>query len=99
MDKIFECSKDLHVVATVVYNGGEDEYAYKDAGCTEKFTTSELKDVFTKGALINIDDVLYKAVSFSVASKVGTINYVKSTTVSETTTVSVEGLKSEADAE
>ena len=72
MEKIYEQAKDLHVVATIIYNKG-DEFAYADADCTKKFKTSELKEVFVKGALINIDGALYNAVSFNE----GSINYVK----------------------
>lgn len=72
MEKIYEQAKDLHVVATLVYNNG-DEFAYADEACTTKFKVSELKDVFVKGALIVIDGAFYKAVSFSE----DTISYVK----------------------
>lgn len=73
MDKIFEQAKDLHVVATYVYGNGTDTNAYADAECTKQFTTSELKEVFVKGALIKINDGLYKAVSF-VDSAIGYVN-------------------------
>ena len=63
MNKIYEQAKDLHVVATYVY-GKEDAKAYKDAECTKQFTASELKEVFIKGALIVINEALYKAVNF-----------------------------------
>ena len=72
MDKIFEQAKDLHVVATIVYNKG-DEFAYADADCTKKFKASELKEVFIKGALIDVNGALYNAVSFNE----GSVNYVK----------------------
>lgn len=85
MNQIFEQAKDLHVVATCVYNKG-DEFAYADAECTIKFKTSELKEVFVKGALIVIEDALYQAVSFND----GAINYVKAAG-------ELGSLKSEAD--
>lgn len=72
MDKIFEQAKDLHVVATLVYNNG-DEFAYVDAECTTKFKVSELKEAFIKGAMIVIDEAFYAPVSFSADS----ISYVK----------------------
>ena len=72
MDKIYEQAKDLHVVATLVYNNG-DEFAYVDEACETKFKVSELKEVFVKGAMIVINGALYKAVSFSEDS----ISYVK----------------------
>ena len=66
MEKIFEQAKDLHVVATLVYNNG-DEFAYTDAECTKKFKVSELKEVFVKGAMIVIDNAFYAPVSYSEA--------------------------------
>lgn len=72
MNKIFEQAKDLHVVATIVYGNGEDTKAYIDAECTKQFKVSELKEVFIKGALINVNNELYNAVSFIN----GAINYI-----------------------
>ena len=87
MEKIFEQAKDLHVVATLVYNNG-DEFAYVDASCTNKFKVSELKEVFVKGAMIVIDGTFYAPVSYSEAG----ISYVKAAGELGT-------LKAEADAE
>ena len=70
MDKIFEQAKDLHVVATYVYGNG-DNYAYIDAECTKNYKTSELKEVFVKGALININGILCKPLAFSVDESSG----------------------------
>lgn len=64
MNQIFEQAKDLHVVATYVYGNGTDTNAYTDAECETQFKISELKEVFVKGAMIVIEDALYKAVSF-----------------------------------
>lgn len=64
MEKIYEQAKDLHVVATYVYGNGTDTNAYADVACEKQFKTSELKEVFVKGALISIDGNLYKAVNF-----------------------------------
>ena len=72
MAQIFEQAKDLHVVATMVYGNGTDTKAYSDAEYTKEFTVSELKEVFVKGALIDIKGVLYHAVSFNN----GAIGYV-----------------------
>lgn len=73
MEKIFEQAKDLHVVATYVYGNGTDTNAYADAECTKQFTTSELKEVFVKGALIKINDGLYKAANF-IDGAIGYVN-------------------------
>lgn len=97
MDKIFEQAKDLHVVATYVYNNGSDVFAYVDAECTIKFKTSELKEVFLKGALIKIGDDLMKPVSFGVDSSKGQggIGYIKNTEEG----ITLDALVAEADEE
>ena len=80
MEKIFEQAKDLHVVATLVYSNGTDTNAYADAECTVQFKASELKEVFVKGALINVNGGLYKATSFID----GAIGYVNASGEAET---------------
>ena len=78
MDKIFEQAKDLHVVATMIYNNGTDEFAYTDAGCTKKFKANELKEAFVKGALISMANTLFKAVGYGgEESGVGAILFIK----------------------
>lgn len=76
MDKIFEHANDVHVRATYIYKKDSDTAAYVDAAGTVKFKTSELKDAFLKGAVINISGKLYKPVSYSEASKVGSVAYI-----------------------
>lgn len=76
MDKVFEQAKDLHVVATYIYVKASDTAAYADSGYTVKFKTSELKEAFIKGALINASGKLYKAVAYTEASNVGKVSYI-----------------------
>lgn len=76
MDKVFEHANDLHVRATYIYKKASDTAAYVDAAGTVKFKTSELKDAFLKGAVINVSGKLYKPVSYSEASKVGSVAYI-----------------------
>ena len=66
MDKIYQQAKDCHVVATVIYNNGSDEYAYVDAECTTKIKTSDLKEAFIKGVLLDVNGVLIEPVNFGV---------------------------------
>ena len=73
MNKIYEQAKDLHIVATMIY--GKDNNAYVDVECTKQFIESELKEVFIKGALIEIDGNLFKAVNFHK----GVIDYIDTT--------------------
>ena len=74
-NKIYEQAKDLHVVATYIFDKG-DEFAYTDVECTKKFTPSELEEVFIKGALIMpiYADTIFKPVLYSREGFVGYVN-------------------------
>lgn len=88
MAKIYKDANDQYVAATIVYNDGTDTKAYKDAECEVQFTTSELKDAFIKGAVINITDVgLVKPIKYAEDSSVGSIYYI---TPNETTATSAD---------
>lgn len=77
MAKIYEDAKDLHVAAVVIYNDGTDTNAYKDSECEVQFTTSELKDAFVKGCVIELTDVgLVKPVKYAEDSSVGSVYYI-----------------------
>lgn len=52
MTKIYEQAKDVHVKSSVIY--AKDNMAYKDVTCSVPYTTSELKEAFLKGAVIDI---------------------------------------------
>ena len=86
MSKIFEDAKDLHVVATVIYNKSTDTKAYKDAACTVQFKTSELKEAFIKGAIIVLasNGGYVKPVKYSETSSVGSVFYIKPNTTTAT---------------
>ena len=79
MSKIYEDAKDLHVVATIIYNKSSDSKAYTDAECTKQFKTSDLKEAFIKGALIQLanNGGLVKPVKYAEASSVGSVYYIK----------------------
>ena len=76
MNQVFEQAKDLHVRAVYVYKKASDTAAYADAAFTTKFKTSELKDAFLKGAVINVSGKLYRPVGYSEASNVGSVTYI-----------------------
>lgn len=76
MDRVFEQAKDLHVRAVYIYKKVSETNAYVDAACTIQFKTSELKDAFLKGAVINASGVLSKPVGYSEASNVGSVSYI-----------------------
>ena len=79
MSKIFQDAKDVHVVATIIYNKASDAKAYKDAACTVQFKTSELKEAFVKGALIQLanDGGYATPVKYAESSSVGSVYYIK----------------------
>lgn len=87
MNKIFDDAKDKNVRATYIYGNGSDTYAYSDADCTQKISTSNLKELFLKGAVIVVGEVNYKPISLKVASDVATVTYVKTDTSTATTAV------------
>lgn len=76
MDRIFEHANDLHVRGVYIYKKASDTTAYVDEKHTVKFKTSELKDAFLKGAVINASGVLSKPIGYSEASKVGSVTYI-----------------------
>ncbi len=74
MEKIYEQSKDLHVVATVIYpNAGK---AYFDAAHTTQLKTSELKEAFIKGAVVAITGGFAFPVRYTESEGVGTLDYI-----------------------
>lgn len=79
MDKIYQQAKDKNIAAIVIYgkSGESSPAAYVDAEYTTKFKTSELKDAFLKGAVVQIDTDLFLPISFAVASDIGTLTYAK----------------------
>lgn len=97
MNHIFEDAKDLHVRGTYIYKKTGETKAYADSGCTSQLTTSELKDVYLKGAVINDAGVLYKPVALKIASDIATVTYVTADKTTATTAV-LATLTSKADA-
>lgn len=76
MDKVFERADDLHVRAVYIYKKASDTAAYVDSAFTVKFKTSELKNAFLKGAVINDAGKLYKLVAYAEAEGVGSVSYI-----------------------
>ena len=74
--KIMETWDDLHVIATAIYKKTGETKAYADSGCTVQYRTSELKNVFLKGAVIILEDgSLAKPVGYAESSSVGSVTY------------------------
>lgn len=85
-ERIFDHSDDKNVAAIVIYGktssdgkASSDSKAYTDKGCTKQFTTSELKNAFIKRAIVCVGTNYFIPVSYSEASKVGSVNYVTTT--------------------
>ena len=87
MKKIYQDAKDLHVVSTFIYGQEGDSAAYTDYECTTEYKTSELEEVFLKGAVIAIDGDYFKPINFIVSEGVGTVTYVIADTTTATTAV------------
>lgn len=85
MDKktrIYDDLKDVHVAAVVVYAVSGN--ACVDSEGETKFTASELKDAYLKGAVIVEDGVNYTPASYAETEGIGTLTYIK--VVSDTVT-------------
>jgi hypothetical protein len=87
MDKIYEHADDLHVRAIKIYAKAADVYAYSDAAKTLKIDAATLQDLFIKGCVVDAAGILYRPVSFKVASTVGTLTYVTTDGTTATTAV------------
>lgn len=79
---VYNDSKDQHVAATFVYV--KTAKAYADEACTVQLKTSELQDLFLKGAVIVDASVFYKPISLKIASGVATVTYAKTNTTTAT---------------
>ncbi len=87
MTKIFENAADKHVRGTYIYKKNGDTKAYADAAFTVQLTTSELTDIFLKGAVVDVAGVLYKPTGLKLASGIATITYVTADGSTATTAV------------
>ena len=97
MAKIYEDAKDVHVRATVIYKKSAETKAYADSDFTVQMTTSELKDAYLKGAVIDVSGVQYIPVCLSIANGIATVTYVTADATTATT-AKLATLTSKADA-
>lgn len=84
MDRIFHHDDTMYEAATKVY-AKSDGYAYYESDCKTKVPADVLEDLFVRGLIIVDTGVMYKPVSFKVASKVATVTYVKTNSSTATT--------------
>ena len=77
MDRIFHHDDTMYEAATKVY-AKTDGYAYLESDFKTKISADVMKDLFVRGMLIvDSNGVMYKPISFKVASKVGIVTYAK----------------------
>lgn len=75
MEKIYKNYNDVPVAAYVIY--AKSAKACADAAGNKQLKTSELKEMFLKGAVIDTGNGNFaKPVSFTVASSVGKVGYI-----------------------
>lgn len=87
MDKVFARAEDKNVVGTFVYGNGTDGYAYCDDEHEHYMSALMLKNLFFKGAFINIQDVVYKLISMKTVDSEVVVTYAKTDTSTATTAV------------
>lgn len=74
MDKIFGRAEDKYVRQYKLYcKATSDGKVYIDSECKTQATTSEVKNAFLKGAIVDQAGKLYAITSYSEASSVATI--------------------------
>lgn len=67
---------DQLVRAYAIYKKASETKAYVDSGCTVQYKTSELKNVFIKGAIIILEDgSMAKPVGYAESSSIGSVTY------------------------
>lgn len=77
MDKIYEDANEQHVRAFIIYKKNNQTKAYADAACTTQLTTSELKNLFIKGAIIKLGDAEFvKPIKYAESSSIGSVYYI-----------------------
>ena len=76
MDRIFHHDNTMYEAGTKVYVKS-DGYAYLEESFKTKVPADVLEDLFVRGLIIVDGGVMYKPISFKVASKVGIVTYAK----------------------
>ncbi len=75
MDKFYDRYEDKNVAAVVVY--ANDSKAYADSAHETQLKTSELKNLFIKGMVIDLGSGAYAMpIKYSESSKVGSVAYI-----------------------
>ena len=78
MDKIFKDANEQYVATFIIYKKANQTKAYADSACTTQLTTSELKNLFIKGAVVKLDDgALVKPIKYDETTSIGSVYYIK----------------------
>lgn len=85
MDMIFKDAKDKNVAKVIIYVASNK--AYVDAAHKTQMTTSQLKDAFLKGAVLEIENGYAIPLFYTETAKVGTVSGVSAMTASANTLV------------
>lgn len=85
MDMIFMDAKDKNVAKVIIYV--DSSKAYVDADHTTQMKTSQLKDAFLKGAILEITNGYAVPLFYTETAKVGTVSGVSGMTASANTLV------------
>ena len=85
MERIYNDAKDKNVAKIVVFVNANK--AYVDAAHKVQFKTSELKDAFLKGAVLEIENGYAIPLFYTETGKVGTVSGVSAMTASANTLV------------
>lgn len=75
MDKIYKNYSDVPVAAYVIY--AKSAKACADAAGNKQLKTSELKEMFLKGAVVDTGNGNFaKPVSFTISNSIGKVGYI-----------------------
>ncbi len=86
MDRIYNDAKDKNVAKVIVFVNANK--AYVDAAHKVQFKTSDLKDAFIKGCVLQTAENTYAIpTNYTEASKVGTVSAIMAAATGDTVTV------------
>lgn len=86
MERIYNDAKDKNVAKIVIFVNANK--AYVDAAHKVQFKTSELKDAFMKGCVLQTAEGVYAIpTNYTEASKIGTVSAIMAAATGDTVTV------------
>lgn len=86
MERIYNDAKDKNVAKIVIFVNANK--AYVDAAHKVQFKTSELKDAFMKGCVLQTAEGAYAIpTNYTEASKIGTVSAIMAAAIGDTVTV------------